>query len=66
MFNRIVKIRDKKRKIKKNLIIYKSSNQSLHNLTNKVIDSLGVISKEIDSIWEEIGREKTTADEYNG
>ena len=37
----------------------------LEEFTNKIIDSLGVINKEIDSIWEYIGKEKTTADEYN-
>jgi len=38
---------------------------TLEKFTNKIIDSLGVINKEIDSIWEYIGKEKTTADEYN-
>ena len=37
----------------------------LEEFTNKIIDSLGVINKEIESIWEYIGKEKTTADEYN-
>jgi hypothetical protein len=51
-------------------IIHKSSKQLIYDLylptfTNKVIDSLGIISKEIDSIWEEIGKEKITADKYN-
>lgn len=37
----------------------------LEEFTNKIIDSLGVINKEIESIWEYIGNEKLTADEYN-
>lgn len=81
MFTEIINERDKKRKIKEDLelfnsipmtqatiipdIIHKSSKQLLYDLTNKIIDSLSIISKEIDSIWEEIGQEKTTADEYN-
>jgi len=81
MFTEVINERDRKRKIQKDLrlfnsipmtkttikpdIIHKSSKQLLYDLTNKVIDSLGIISKEIDSIWEEIGKEKTTADKYN-
>ena len=55
-------VKDRKNNIKGS---QKVISNIVKKFTNKIINSLGVINKEIDSIWEYIGKEKTTADEYN-